>query len=796
MAFDKSKFTKRFVDDCREYIIKINNWLLCLEKTPGNSEAMNEVFRSVHSIKGASNMLKYKSLAQISHKLEDALDSLRKERITHSKSLLELLFKGTDIIAEMVELIADGKDDAIEIGEICNELEMAAQGKTLDTGILNTKAINPIDSKSEHVDTEQEAVAVPEDILKDLELTSANVSKPASDQEELDKGKNDTLLRKKNQLREKGISEKASSRDEKKQADISAGQKVDETIRISAIKLDDTIKLMEEMVSLQSRTKQRLSDFNEIIKLSNKIMEFTNHVAAINNFSFNNNNKDEIIHTAQLLHQKLKQQMANSREDVNLQELLTGQLQEKALRMRMMPISSVFDTFSRPVRDIAVACGKKVNLIIKGEETELDKKMIEEIADPLMHMLRNSIDHGIEMPDERLNVEKSETGTLNLTASYEGGNVLIEISDDGRGVSIDGIKKKALQRKLISEEKLTKMSESEIIDLIFVPGFSTSPIITDISGRGVGMDVVKNNIVGQLNGSIQTKTKEGEGSTFIIKLPLTLGIMRVVSVAISDMIFAISENSISEIIKIPETDLIDVVNRKAIRLREQIIPAVELQSLLKLPGKRKITKGELLILVVFMGNEQLGLIVDTIIGNEDMVIKPLPTHMQNIQWVSGVTISGKNEVVSILHVSSIIDAANEMKVERRFDKAGEKIAIHILLAEDSFSTREVEKSILESYGYMVDTAVDGQEALEMAKEYKYDVVVTDIEMPRLDGFSLTEKLRKESEYEHTPIIIVSSLDKEEDKKRGIRVGADAYIVKGAFDQSNLLETIQHLVGSQ
>ncbi len=792
MAFDKSKFTKRFVDDCRENIIKINKLLLCLEKTPDNSEAMNDVFRSVHSIKGASNMLKFKSLAEISHKLEDALDSLRKERIAHSKTLSDLLFKGTDIISEMVELIADGKDETIEIEEISKELDAAAQGKALETDILNS-AIN---SKGEDVNTEDKVVMEQDDFLKSLELTSTKVSKAASNSiEPCDTKKDDLLSLKKKQLQDKDAVEEVLASETNRQTEKSAEQKIDETIRIGANKLDETIKLMEEMVSLQCRTRQRLNDFSELIKLSNKNLDSINKIISNGNITFNNGDKDEFLQTVQLLHQKLKLQMSNSRDDVNLQELLTSELQEKALRMRMVPVSSVFDTFGRPMRDIAATCGKKVNLIIKGEETELDKKMIEEIGDPLMHMLRNSIDHGIEMPEERLKAGKPETGTINLTASYEGGNILIELSDDGRGVSIDNIKKRALQKKLISEEKLSKMSESEVIDLIFVPGCSTSPIITDISGRGVGMDVVKNNIVGQLNGSIQTKTKEGEGSAFLIRLPLTLGIMRVVSVSISDMIFAISENSISEILKIPEAELIDVVNRKAIRLREQIIPAVELKTLLNLPGERKITKGDLLILVVFMGNEQLGLIVDSIIGNEDMVIKPLPVHMQNIQWVSGVTISGKNEVISILHVSSVIEAANEMKVEGHFKNKSDKDMTHILLAEDSFSTREVEKSILESYGYRVDTAVDGQEALEMAKEYKYDVVVTDVEMPRLDGFSLTEKLRNESGYEYTPVIIVSSLDKEEDKKRGIRVGADAYIVKGAFDQSNLLETIQHLVGS-
>lgn len=782
MAFDKAKFITRFVDDSRDSIKKINNWLLCLEKTPDDSEAMNEVFRSVHSIKGASNMLKFESLAKISHKLEDALDSLRKEKIEHSKGLSDLLFKGTDIIAEMIEQVADGKEDTIEIEDICKELEIAAQGKTKETSILNTEDLRPIDAKSAKAATEQEVVPDTEVILKELELTSAKVYKHASDKI-------------KPQLPETDIGEKGPSRDEKKPAAKSTGQKADETIRISAIKLDETIKLMEEMVSLQSRTKQRLSDINEVNKLSKKNMEFINHILSNGDFSSNNGNKDEIIQTAQLLHQKLKQQMSSSRDDVNLQEILTGELQEKALRMRMMPISSVFDTFSRPVRDITASFGKKINLIIKGDDTELDKKIIEEIGGPLMHMLRNSIDHGIEAPEERLKKGKSETGTINLTASYEGGHVLIELSDDGGGVPIDKIKEKALQRKLASEERLATMSESEIVDFIFVPGFSTSSIITDISGRGVGMDVVKNNIVDRLSGSIQTKTKEGEGTTFLIRLPLTLRIMGVVSVAVSDMIFAIPGNSISEILRIPKAGLIDVVDKKAIRLREQIIPVAELQSLLNLPGKRKTTEEELLILMVFMGNEQLGLIVDSIIGNEDVVIKPLPTHMQNIQWVSGVTISGKNELISILHVPTIIDAAKEMKEERRFEKAGDKKAIHILLAEDSFSTGEIEKSILESYGYKVDIAVDGQEALEKAMEYKYDVVITDIEMPRLDGFSLTEKLRKESEYEHIPIIIVTSRDKEEDKKRGVRVGADAYIVKSAFDQSNLLETIQNLVGS-
>ncbi len=443
MAFDKSKFTKRFVDDCRENIIKINKLLLCLEKTPDNSEAMNDVFRSVHSIKGASNMLKFKSLAEISHKLEDALDSLRKERIAHSKTLSDLLFKGTDIISEMVELIADGKDETIEIEEISKELDAAAQGKALETDILNS-AIN---SKGEDVNTEDKVVMEQDDFLKSLELTSTKVSKAASNSiEPCDTKKDDLLSLKKKQLQDKDAVEEVFASETNRQTEKSAEQKIDETIRIGANKLDETIKLMEEMVSLQCRTRQRLNDFSELIKLSNKNLDSINKIISNGNITFNNGDKDEFLQTVQLLHQKLKLQMSNSRDDVNLQELLTSELQEKALRMRMVPVSSVFDTFGRPMRDIAATCGKKVNLIIKGEETELDKKMIEEIGDPLMHMLRNSIDHGIEMPEERLKAGKPETGTINLTASYEGGNILIELSDDGRGVSIDNIKKEHFKK--------------------------------------------------------------------------------------------------------------------------------------------------------------------------------------------------------------------------------------------------------------------------------------------------------------------------------------------------------------
>jgi len=357
--------------------------------------------------------------------------------------------------------------------------------------------------------------------------------------------------------------------------------------------------------------------------------------------------------------------------------------------------------------------------------------------------------------------------------------------------------------------ELDSIPDSEIINLIFSPGFSSADIITDLSGRGVGMDVVKKNIIEHLKGAIQIETKQGQGTKFYIRLPLTMAIIHVLFITVSNMTFAIPANFIDEIIRVSETKLISIMNRKAIRLRGQIIPVIHLNDILKinkeLTDKKDTNKTqidqdydikELLVLITSIANENLGVIIDSLLDEEDMVIKPLPAHMKNIPYVSGGIISGNNEIFNVLHMPKIIEAAKEIHnvsgIES--DSKAEKKQKYILVVDDSISTREIEKSILESYGYIVSLASDGIEAFEKTKEFQFDLIITDVEMPNLDGFSLTEKLRKDELYKNTPIILVTSLDKEEDKKKGILAGADAYIVKGDFEQSALLETVRNLAG--
>ena len=571
-----------------------------------------------------------------------------------------------------------------------------------------------------------------------------------------------------------------------------------ETIRVNAEKLDDLVKLMGEIISSQGRLKQRLSEvrgLERIAKKKSELLAGLGRSIATASTAEALDTVAEHMRAVRSLHQQISSLYIGLKDDVNIQELLNNELQEKALMMRMVPLSVVFDTLYRLPRDLSNTLGKEVDLVIEGGDIELDKKIVEKIADPLVHMLRNSIDHGIETPAERRKAGKPERGSIRLSASCEAGSVLIDLSDDGAGISLKKIRDRALRKQLMEEERLENMSDPELIDLIFHPGFSTSDIITELSGRGVGMDVVKRNIVEELRGSIAVETSEGKGTSFHIRLPMSLAIMRVLLIAASDTTVAVPVQYISEILSTSEDDLINVVDKKAIRLRSEIIPVMDVSELLNLPSAGRTVKNRLLVIVVRLGNEKLGLIADALLDEKDAVIKPFPAHLKNLKLVSGVIIADNNEIINVMHVPAIVESAKRMKGRTVKEVHKEEAApINILVVDDSLNTREIEKGILESYGYRVSVAEDGLDAIGKASEFKYDLVITDIEMPQLDGFSLTERLRNNADYKNTPIIIMTSREKEEDKRRGIKAGADAYIIKGSFDQTNLLETVRNLVG--
>jgi chemotaxis protein histidine kinase CheA/CheY-like chemotaxis protein len=665
-------------------------------------------------------MMKLPFVASVAHRMEDVLDALKSGRVSHSQAISSLLLRGVDAISGMLDRVMGGAEEPGAAGELCTQLEQAAAGADGAPG----------------------------------------------KEESAGDGEN-------------GTTGTGQANHEALAAVSPARTVCDETIRVSAGKIDGLIRMMGEISAAETRSGETLALLREAIRLSGRLAASPASPP------------DGVLGD---LHGALVDAHSSLKDDLLSRQILTRQLLEASLALRTLPLATVFDSFPRTVRDIALSLGKEVEFLVDGGEIELDKMIIEKIGDPLLHMIRNSLDHGIETREERLRAGKSEKGTISLSAWFERGSVMVLLRDDGRGISLEKIRARALRKKLAERETLDAMSEAEVREFIFLPGFSTSEIVTDLSGRGVGLDVVRKSIIEDLRGSIRIDSREGFGTAFFLKLPLNLALFRLLFVSAAGREFAFLADSVEEVLTISTDEIITVVNKKAVRLRNEVIPVEELAPLLSLPRSGGGEVGRILIAIVSAGNEKLGLVIDAVVHEESAVVKPLPSHLKSIRIVAGVTVRGRGEIVAVLAVPLLCAAAREKTAERPSSAAGEiRRELAVLVVDDSISTREIEKSIIEAHGYQVVVAGDGLEALEKTRERVFDAVVTDIEMPRLDGFTLTERLRMDERYRHTPIIIVTSRERDDDRKRGILVGANAYIVKGSFDQTSLIETIDSLV---
>jgi len=551
-----------------------------------------------------------------------------------------------------------------------------------------------------------------------------------------------------------------------------------DTVRVRLSKLDELIKLMGEVVSSHARLQQRQADLRAL-----------EHAAAQCDAGL----AQQLHHFAQAL-----------RDDVQNQAMLMHELHDKTLTMRMLPLGIVFESAPHLVRDLGRSVGKQIDCTVRGTDIELDRQMIDRLTDPFIHLIRNAVDHGIEPPEVRAASGKPAIGTITLSASQDGNWVVLKVSDDGGGIPLDKVRDKAIKKGFITPEKAAALSDRSLIDLIFMPGLSTNSIITDLSGRGVGMDVVKECVLNELHGMISVETHLGVGTTFSLRLPLSLAIMRMLLVEVQGLPFAINAQYVSEVLRLSSDTLMLVAGRQAVILRNEFVPVVRLAELLAIPPQRcpaplrNTTDTNLLMLVLRVDNQALAVCVDTLIDEHDMVIKPLPAHLKRLPLLSGMVLTGHDELASVLHAPALLDAARQargesVRTEATHQQAGNN-AYHVLVVDDSLNTREIERDVLQAYGYQVTLAEDGLDGLNKALANDFDAVLTDVEMPHMDGFTLTARLREETKYQTKPIIIITSREKDEDKRRGIQVGADAYIVKGDFDRSNLVDTLKSLLG--
>jgi two-component system chemotaxis sensor kinase CheA len=460
----------------------------------------------------------------------------------------------------------------------------------------------------------------------------------------------------------------------------------------------------------------------------------------------------------------------------------------------MVPVSGVFRKHVRTVRDLAANLGKRARLELEGDDTELDKLLVEALDEPLMHLVRNAVDHGLEVPDKRAAANKPAEGVVKLIAAHRGNQVEIRVSDDGRGLDPDKLKAKAREKGLITEAEADGMDDRTARELIFRAGFSTAATVSEVSGRGVGIDVVRQTIVTRLKGTIDVESTIGQGSAFVLKLPLTLAIIQVVVARAGGETFAIPLDVVQRVLSVPPSEVALVGDREVCVVRGKHVPLIRLDVVLELDAAHE---GDLQLVLVEQGGVTYALVCEHLLGKREIVIKSLGKLLAGVPCVAGATLLG-DRVALILDVPAVIQRAlarpaGAPRRVARASQSGAAASTQILLVEDSDIVRESLRRILADAGYLVTVAIDGAHGLELARSRRFDLISTDVMMPRMDGYELTRALRAMPEYANTPIVMVTSMGERIDRVRGFDAGVDEYITK-PHDRTQLLRAVRKLLG--
>lgn len=687
---DINQYMGMFLEESREHLQTLNNCLLDLENDPGSLVVLDEIFRSAHTIKGMSATMGFTTIAELTHEMENVLDLLRKGTLQADDDITDILFKCIDTLEQLVENVAANSDETIDIKPLISKLTAIASGEFYTTA-KGQEALTVIEQ-------EPEAKSVDAITLDEIEH---NVVKAARKQgidcyEVHIKLRTGCLLKSAraymvmNALEEIGevIKSIPSVEDLEKenfehsfQVVILAAVEAEKILQVVS-----SISEVEEVVVVPSLIQQAEKETaaTATAQLAKSTSAKTGKKPAgadtaekpattENNLAIDKKLKsgqsvrvdidkldsllnlvgELVINKTRLEQIGLTHRLTELVETIEQMDRVTTDLQAVVMKVRMVPVGQVFNRFPRMVRDLSRELNKEVNLIIQGEETELDRTVIDEIGDPLVHLLRNSIDHGIEHPAERQAKGKNPVGEIRLIARHEGNNVIIMVEDDGKGMNPDVIKQKAVDKGLITQAEADKLDPTEAIRLVFLPGFSTADAVTDVSGRGVGTDAVKTKIE-SLGGMVDVETKINGGSKFKIRLPLTLAIIQALLVKVCDEIYAIPLGSIDSTINITPQDIKTIQNQEVILLRGQIIPIVRLGNVLNVPDTCTHNQDELFAVIVHMGENRAGIIVDTLIGQQEIVIKSMGKLLAGIKVIAGATILGNGEVALILDVSALM----------------------------------------------------------------------------------------------------------------------------------------------
>ncbi|GAA6846684.1 chemotaxis histidine kinase/response regulator CheAY2 [Helicobacter pylori] len=793
---DLQEIMEDFLIEAFEMNEQLDQDLVELEHNPEDLDLLNRIFRVAHTIKGSSSFLNLNILTHLTHNMEDVLNRARKGEIKITPDIMDVVLRSIDLMKTLLVTIRDtgsdtnnGKENEIEeavkqLQAITSQnLEGAKEGTKEAPQKENEKEVKK-EAKKENIKENQENKAkapTAKDFASDnpladepdldytnmsAEEVEAEIERLLNKRQEADKERRAQKKQEAKPKQEvapktetpktetpKTETPKAPKTETKAKAKADTEENkapsigVEQTVRVDVRRLDHLMNLIGELVLGKNRLIRIYGDVEERYD-GEKFLEELNQV-------------------------------------VSSISAVTTDLQLAVMKTRMQPVGKVFNKFPRMVRDLSRELGKSIELIIEGEETELDKSIVEEIGDPLIHIIRNSCDHGIEPLEERRRLNKPETGKVQLSAYNEGNHIVIKISDDGKGLDPVMLKEKAVEKGVISERDAEGMSDREAFNLIFKPGFSTAKVVSNVSGRGVGMDVVKTNIE-KLNGIIEIDSEVGVGTTQKLKIPLTLAIIQALLVGVQEEYYAIPLSSVLETVRISQDEIYTVDGKSVLRLRDEVLSLVRLSDIFKVDAILE-SNSDVYVVIIGLADQKIGVIVDYLIGQEEVVIKSLGYYLKNTRGIAGATVRGDGKITLIVDVGAMMDMAKSIKVnittlmnESENTKSKNSPSDYIVLAIDDSSTdRAIIRKCLKPLGITLLEASNGLEGLEMLKngDKTPDAILVDIEMPKMDGYTFASEVRKYNKFKNLPLIAVTSRVTKTDRMRGVESGMTEYITK-------------------
>lgn len=774
-----------FLIEAFEMIEQLDQDLVELENRPEDLELLNRIFRVAHTIKGSGSFLNFSVLTHLTHHMEDVLNKARHGELTITPDIMDVVLESIDFMKKLLNAIRDtGTDantgldsdianvvtrlDAISKGESPQDIPASQESSTTQEAPQSQAPQEASNNTQEEVDYSNMS---PEEVEKEIErlLNQRQEEDKKKREEKRAKGELQDIQAPSEIEQTPNATPAAKAPESQKQPEVNAtpakqteakpqikprqeenktlATSVEQTIRVDVKRLDSLMNLIGELVLGKNRLIKIYNDVEERYEGEKFLEELNQVVASVS--------------------------------------MVTTDIQLAVMKTRMLPIGRVFNKFPRMVRDLSRELGKNIELVISGEETELDKSIVEEIGDPLVHLIRNACDHGIESKEERIAAGKKEQGTVELKAYNEGNHIVVEITDDGKGMDPATLKAKAIEKGIIGEREADTMTDREAYSLIFKAGFSTAKVVTNVSGRGVGMDVVKTNIE-KLNGIIDVDSTYGEGTTLKLKIPLTLAIIQSLLVGVQEEYYAIPLASVIETVRISQDEIYTVENKSVLRLRNEVLPLVRLADIFGVDSVFDNSE-QAYVVVIGLAENKIGVIVDFLIGQEEVVIKSLGSYLKGTEGIAGATIRGDGRVTLIVDIAAMMQMAKQVKVSvtklaQENEKKKEKNSpsdYNVLIVDDSMTDRAIMKKSLKPLGISVSEATNGMEALDIVKngDKAFDAILIDIEMPKMDGYTLAGEIRKYAKFKNLPLIAVTSRTSKTDRMRGVESGMTEYITK-------------------